>query len=157
MPSRSSRSDPKEKPSRSDQKEKKRKTRKRAVLQFRIPEADYRELAKTAAERDLTISELAARRLLAYPTLMQDVEASDKILDQLVQMENAGDELERRGYRKIVLRLAPSEPGVSILSGLELKGLLMKAAKQGAELVLKEFQKGKYRGATRRPLSRARL
>jgi hypothetical protein len=128
--------------SRADQREKTRRTRKRAVLQFRIPEADYRELAKLAAKQDLTISELAARRLLAYPLLEQDAEASEEILDRLVQAANADEELEKRGYRTAVIRLAPSELGVSILSAFELEGLLAKAAKLGAELALKDFQKG---------------
>jgi hypothetical protein len=124
-----------------NQPKKKRKTRKRAVLQFRIPEAEYRELAKTAAERDLTISELAASRLLAYPRLEQDAIASDKILDRLVLMTNADEELEKRGYRQIVLRLAPSELGLSLLTSSQLEELLVKAAKAGAELALKDLQK----------------
>ena len=62
------------KSSRSNLREKKRKTRKRAVLQFRIPEAEYRELARTAAKSDLTISEEAARRLLAYSAMEQKPE-----------------------------------------------------------------------------------
>ncbi|WP_426613810.1 hypothetical protein [Bradyrhizobium sp. McL0616] len=133
-------------PSRTDQNEKKRKTRKRAVLQFRIPEADYRELAKTAAKQDLTISELAARRLLTYPMLADEVETSDKILDGFVRKIHADEELEKRGYRTIALRLAPSEVSISILTSMELAGLLTKAAQHGAELAFKQLQVGNLKG-----------
>ena len=46
---------------------KKQKTIRRRVLQFRLSEADYSEIARAAAADDLTISQEAARRLSAYP------------------------------------------------------------------------------------------
>jgi hypothetical protein len=124
------------KSSRSD---KKRKTRKRAVLQFRIPEAEYRELAKTAAKSDLTISEEAARRLLAYPMMAKDADVSERFLDQIVLQEHAQAELERRGHRKFVFWMGPSDTGLSLLTASQLETLLGKAAKLGAELALKEI------------------
>jgi hypothetical protein len=126
-------------PVESTKRPKKRKTRKRAVLQFRIPQAKYRELAKAAAEQDLTISELAASRLLAYPKLEQDAEHSERILDRALLMANVDEELEKRD-RKIVLRLGRSELGISLLSSSQLEELLVKAAKMGAELALKDFE-----------------
>jgi hypothetical protein len=128
-------------PVESTKRPKKRRTRKRAVLQFRIPQAKYRELAKAAAERDLTISELAASRLLTYPQLEKDAEHSDWILDRALLMANADEELEKRGHRKIVLRLGPSELGISLLTSSQLEELVVKAAKMGAELALKELER----------------
>jgi hypothetical protein len=121
-------------PSRSHQQEKTRKTRKRAVLQFRIPEAEYRELAKTAAKSDLTISEEAARRLLAYSMMEREAD---------VQEDAVEIELERRVYRKLMLRLRPSVLGASLshLTSLQIEELLVKAARMGAELALKDLQK----------------
>src|SRR5258707_303331 len=114
MPSRPSRSDQKEKPSRSDQKEKKRKTRKRAVLQFRIAQADYRELAKEAAKEDLTISEVAAMRLLQYPKLKRFCDASERFVLAVDRrlLQDAPFHLSNLGYRKMSTRdlwLGPSE------------------------------------------------
>jgi hypothetical protein len=120
---------------------KKRKTRRKAVLQFRIPEAEYRELAKTAAKHDLTISEEAARRLLAYPMMAQEVDVSGRFINQTLLVDAAEDELERRGYRKFVFRLGPSELGVAILTSSQLEELLVKATKMGAELALKHLQR----------------
>lgn len=113
---------------------KKRKTRRKAVLQFRIPEAEYRELAKTAAKQDLTISEEAARRLLAYSMMEREAD---------VQEDAVEIELERRIYRKLMLRLRPTVLGVSLsqLTSFQIEELLVKAAKMGAELALKDLQK----------------
>jgi len=44
----------------------KKETRKRAVLQFRVHQPDYDELAKSAKAKKLTISEEAALRLRTY-------------------------------------------------------------------------------------------
>jgi hypothetical protein len=131
-------------PSRSDQQEKKRKTRKRAVLQFRIPEAEYRELAKTAAKRDLTISEEAARRLLDYRMRDREADIAEKVVDQSLFKEAAEVELEKRGYRKVWL--SSSDSGASILTASQLEELLVRAAKLGAELVVKELQEQEVAG-----------
>jgi hypothetical protein len=55
-------------------------------------------------------------------------------------MANADEELEKRGHRKIVIRLGPSELGISLLTSSQLEELLVKAAKMGAELALKELE-----------------
>lgn len=44
----------------------KRPTRRQAVLQFRLLQSEYDELAREATRRGLTISEEAARRLRLY-------------------------------------------------------------------------------------------
>ena len=123
-------------PVESTKRPKKRKTRKRAVLQFRIPEAEYRELAKAAAKRDLTISEEAARRLLDYRMRDREADLAEKAMDQTLFKESADIELEKRGYRKFWL--SSSE---SIFTTPQLEELLVRAAKLGAELALKDFQK----------------
>jgi hypothetical protein len=122
--------------SRSDQKEKKRKTRKRAVLQFRIPEAEYRELAKAAAKSDLTISEEAARRLLDYRTRDREADLAERFMDQSLVKESAETELEKRGHRKVWLTSSEA-----IFTAPQLEEMLVRAAKLGAELALKDFQK----------------
>jgi hypothetical protein len=111
------------------------------VLQFRIPEAEYRELAKTAAKSDLTISEEAARRLLAYPMMAKEADVSERYLDWILLQEQAQAELARRGHRKFTFWMGPSETGVSLLTASQLEALLGNAAKLGAELALKDFQK----------------
>ena len=124
-------------PVESTKRTKKRKTRKRAVLQFRIPEAEYRELAKAAAKRDLTISEEAARRLLDYRMRDREADLAERVVDQTLFKESSEIELEKRGYRKVWL--SSSE---SIFTAPQLEELLARAAKLGAELALKELQKG---------------
>jgi len=115
--------------SHSNLKEKKRKTRKRPVLQFRIPEAEYRELARTAEKSDLTISEEAARRLLAYSMMERKPD---------MQEEAAKIELVRL-YHNVMLLFSGSGLDVSPL--LQIEELLVKAAKMGAEQALKSLQK----------------
>jgi hypothetical protein len=131
-------------PLRSDQQGKKRKTRKRSVLQFRIPEAEYREIAKVAAKRDLTISEEAARRLLDYRMRDREADLAERVLDQTLFKESAEVELEKRGYRKVWL--SSSDSGASILTASQLEELLFRAAKLGAELVVKELQEREAAG-----------
>jgi hypothetical protein len=123
-------------PVESTKRPKKRKTRKRAVLQFRIPEAEYRELAKAAAKSDLTISEEAARRLLDYRVRDREAALAGRVMDQTLFKESSEIELEKRGYRKVWL--SSSE---SIFTDPQLEELLVRAAKLGAELALKDFQK----------------
>jgi hypothetical protein len=130
---------------------KKRKTRKRAVLQFRIPQAEYRELAKAAIQRDLTISEEAARRLREYEFAVK----SEKLKAELEadcteaqlserQLRHVAGDLEGLGYRKVNGRdlwLGPNEQIPLFASSAELEELLTKAAKLGAELAMKESNK----------------
>jgi hypothetical protein len=131
-------------PSRSDKQGKKRKTRKRPVLQFRIPEAEYREIAKAAAKSNLTISEEAARRLLDYGMRDREADIAEKVLDQTLLKEAAELELERRGHRKAWL--GPSDAGASNLTASQLEELVFKAAKVAAELVVKGLQEQEAAG-----------
>jgi uncharacterized membrane-anchored protein YjiN (DUF445 family) len=141
-------------PSRSNQ-PKKRKTRKRAVLQFRIPQAEYRELAKAATQRDLTISEEAARRLRQYESKLKLDQATNELTAALEEdlteaqlrerrVRAAARDLERLGYRKMEGRdlwLGPNEQVPLFALSPELEDLLTKAAKLGAELAIKESNK----------------
>ncbi len=141
-------------PSRSNQ-PKKRKTRKRAVLQFRIPQAEYRELAKAATQRDLTISEEAARRLRQYESKLKLDQATNELTAALEEdlteaqlrerrVRAAARDLELLGYRKMEGRdlwLGPNEQVPLFALSPELEDLLTKAAKLGAELAIKESNK----------------
>ena len=130
---------------------KKRKTRKRAVLQFRVPQAEYRELAKAAILRDLTISEEAARRLREYETSAKLEEMTAALEADLTEaqlrerrLRHVARDLESLGYRKIQGRdlwLGPNEQIPLFASSVELEELLTKAAKLGAELAIKELNK----------------
>jgi nucleotide-binding universal stress UspA family protein len=129
---------------------KKRKTRKRAVLQFRIPQAEYRELAKAAKDRDRTISEEAASRLSAFVAskefekAMTVMEKSWTEAQQEQRLRDAARELESLGYKKVDGRdvwLGPDEQLPLIVSRAELEEFLMEAAKLGAELAIKESNK----------------
>ena len=115
--------------SHSNLKEKKRKTRKRPVLQFRIPEAEYRELARTAAKSDLTISEEAARRLLAYSMMERKPD---------MQEEAAKIELVRLYHECHASFFGIRTRCIAVAS---IEELLVKAAKMGAEQALKSLQK----------------
>src|SRR4051812_26555836 len=112
---------------------KSRKTRKRAVLQFRIAQNEYTELAKEAARKDLTISEVAAMRLLQYPDLKRFREASERFsvaVDRRL-LQDATFHLRNLGYRKMSTRdlwLGPAEPEPPVFSHAELEELLTRAA-----------------------------
>ena len=125
---------------------KSRKTRKRAVLQFRIAQADYRELAKEAEKKHLTISEVAAMRLLQYPNLKRFCDASERFVLAVDRrlLQDAPFHLEKLGYRKMSTRdlwLGPTEPEPPVFSYAELEELLTRAANLGAEQALKNLQK----------------
>jgi hypothetical protein len=130
---------------------KKRKTRKRAVLQFRMPQTEYRELAKAAIQRDLTISEEAARRLREYGFAVKREELTAALDEDLTEaqlrerrLRHAARDLESLGYRKVNGRdlwLGPNEQVPLFASSTELEELLTKAAKLGAELAIKGSNK----------------
>jgi hypothetical protein len=116
---------------------KKRKTRRRPVLQFRVYESEYRRLAEAATKHGLTISEEAARRLSDYG-LRESIDAMAEKYKLLT--EEAESQLERSGYHKIQrdIWVGPSETDASVLTVSQLEELLVKAAKLGAELALKD-------------------
>ena len=130
---------------------KKRKTRKRAVLQFRIPENEYRELAKAANRRDLTISEEAAWRLKAYMVSKVNFDELTAVYEEHLgkaqrekRLRQVARDLESLGYKKVDGRdlwLGPNEQLPLFVSSAELEQLLTKAAKLGAELAIKESNK----------------
>ena len=125
---------------------KSRKTRKRAVLQFRIAQTEYKELAKEAAKKDMTISEVAATRLLQYPNLKRFCDASERFVSAVDRrlLQDAAFHLSNLGYRKMSTRdlwLGPTEPEPPVFSHAELEELLTRAAELGADRALKNWQK----------------
>ena len=85
-----------------------RKTRKRSLLQFRILESEYKEIAKAAAERGLTISEEAARRLHQFrPPVAFEVEvAAAQILLSASELEELIARAVTRGVEQALIRQA---------------------------------------------------
>jgi hypothetical protein len=90
----------------------KKETRKRAVLQFRVHQPDYDELAKAAKAKKLTISEEAARRLRTYRLWMKE-----------------------RGPQAFLIEV--EEPRFCRFAASELEELVTRAVSRGVEQVLK--------------------
>jgi hypothetical protein len=117
-------------------KPKKRKPRRSAVLQFRVHDAEYREIAKAAAKLDITIAKEAARRLFFY-RVWEEAGAATRLLyregyslpPNFPVAANTGSGL--------------SEAGASGLTASQLETLLVEAARRGADLALKEFEEAR--------------
>ncbi|MET4482353.1 hypothetical protein [Bradyrhizobium sp. F1.13.3] len=106
-----------------------RKTRRRPVLQFRIAESEYQELAKVAAKHQRTISEEAALRLQHW-RLTQPLQGPES-LELFLTLDKKTNKIYVTSAQ---LTTGDREP-------LSLEALLVKAAKLGAELALKELGK----------------
>lgn len=119
----------------------KRKTRRRPVLQFRVAETEYEDLAKAAAKNQLTISEEAAKRLRAWrvvaPLRGTDMEVEAYIADKMIYVHD----IRRTQESKPNDHETPDVRPALRIEAHDLEALLIKAAKLGAELALKELQK----------------